>query len=134
MIAALIILIALITVGAILFLLDRRHTTPDVAQENVITESQCCGLHLTCEKLSLAVNLDEPIEYYDDEELDIYKGVAGDCYDEAAIEQFREVLLTLLPGDIAGWARSVQKRGIELPAPIRDELLMIIAEARQQLA
>lgn len=133
MIAALIILIALITVGAILFLLDRRHPSPDVT-ENVIAESQCCGLHLTCEKLSLAVNLDEPIEYYDDEELDIYKGVAGDCYDEAAIEQFREVLLTLLPGDIAGWARSVQKRGIELPAPIRDELLMIIAEARQQLA
>lgn len=133
MIAALIILIALITVGAILFLLDRRYPSPDVT-ENVIAESQCCGLHLTCEKLSLAVNLDEPIEYYDDEELDIYKGVAGDCYDEAAIEQFREVLLTLLPGDIAGWARSVQKRGIELPAPIRDELLMIIAEARQQLA
>ena len=41
------------------------------------------------------------------------------------------MLLTLLPGDIAGWARSIQLRGIELPAPVRDELLMIVAEARQ---
>ena len=42
----------------------------------------------------------------------------------------REVLLTLRPDEIAGWARSVQLRGITLPADVREELLMIVAEAR----
>jgi hypothetical protein len=41
------------------------------------------------------------------------------------------VLLTLLPGDIAGWGRSIQLRGIELPDDVRDELLLIVAEARK---
>ena len=40
------------------------------------------------------------------------------------------MLLTLLPTDIAGWARSIQLRGIELPTPVREELLLIVAEAR----
>ncbi len=39
-------------------------------------------------------------------------------------------MLTLLPTDIAGWARSIQLRGIELPASVREELLMIVSEAR----
>nr|WP_302989652.1 C25 family cysteine peptidase [uncultured Muribaculum sp.] len=41
-----------------------------------------------------------------------------------------DMLLTLLPQDIAGWGRSIQLRGIELPPAVREELLMIVAEAR----
>ena len=44
------------------------------------------------------------------------------------------MLLTLLPHDIAGWARSIQLRGIELPADVREELLMIVAEERRARA
>lgn len=133
MIVALIILAALFGVGLILFILDLRTSAAKAAEETQTTKEtpQCCGLHLTCEKQSLSVTVDEPVEYYDDEELDVYKGIPGDSYDEKAIEQFREVLVTLMPGDIAGWARSIQMRGIELPEPIRDELLMIVAESRQ---
>ena len=40
------------------------------------------------------------------------------------------MLLTLLPDDIAPWARSLQLRGIELPADVRDELLLIVSEER----
>ena len=47
------------------------------------------------------------------------------------IEEFRDVLLTLLPTDIAPWARSIQLRGITLPSEVREELLMIVAEARK---
>ena len=35
------------------------------------------------------------------------------------------------PDDIAGWARSLQLRQIKLPQDVRDELIMIVAEARQ---
>ena len=40
------------------------------------------------------------------------------------------MLLTLRPDEIAPWARSLQLRGITLPAEVREELLMIVAEAR----
>lgn len=136
MTAALIILAALIVVGLMLYLTDRpaKAETSEGEPTPVQSESGCCGLHLVCEKDSLTVSIGEEIEYYDDEELDAYKGVSRDDYSEEAIEQFREVLVTLLPADIAGWARSIQMRGIELPAIIRDELLMMVAEARQQTA
>ncbi|MDE6120895.1 MAG: phospholipase, partial [Muribaculaceae bacterium] len=46
-------------------------------------------------------------------------------------EEFRDILLSMQPDDIAGWARSLQLRHISLPTDVRDELIMIVAEARQ---
>lgn len=88
-------------------------------------------MHITCEKDSLLAGISKSIEYYEDEELDAYKGREADGYSEEETEQFRDVLLTLLPEDIAGWARSLQLRGITLPAEVREELLMIVAERRE---
>ncbi|MDE6652074.1 MAG: phospholipase [Paramuribaculum sp.] len=131
--AALIILAALVAVGLVLWLLDRRHSDstaesdPEPAAE---TTEECCGMHITCEKDSLVSAASAEIEYYDDEELDVYAGLGADDYTEEAIEEFRNVLLTLLPHDIAGWARSCTLRGITLPTPVREELIMIVSEAR----
>ena len=58
--------------------------------------------------------------------------MSPDSYTDSDIEEFRNVLLTLLPSDIAGWGRSIQLRGIELPDTVRDELLLIVAEARDR--
>ena len=91
-------------------------------------------MHITCERDSLMSSMSDTIEYYDDEELDRFRGRATDQYDDAEIEEFRSVLLTLLPDDIAGWGRSIQLRGIELPAPVREELLMIVADIRESRA
>ena len=74
--------------------------------------------------------MSEKIEYYDDEELDAHSGKNPEDYTETEIEQFRDILLTMKTEDIAGWARSLQLRQIELPAEVREELLMIVAEAR----
>jgi len=95
-----------------------------------IDSGVCCGMHITCEKDSLLAGVSETVEYFDDEELDRFAGRAADGYAPEEIEEFRDVLLTLLPTDIAPWARSVQLRGITLPAEVREELLMIVAEAR----
>lgn len=145
MIVALIILIALVVVGAILYIFYRidleRHPQdtdePAVAEPEQTSDndsSECCGMHITCEKDSLLASVSTQIDYYDDEELDRYAGIAPDAYSDTAIEEFRNVLLTLLPTDIAGWARSVQLRGINLPTAVRDELLMIVSEARAKKA
>ncbi|MBO5296049.1 MAG: phospholipase [Candidatus Homeothermus sp.] len=134
---SLIILGALVAVGLILYLHDR-HSRRKAAAEGVEEpafnepEEQCCGMHITCERDSLLASVSDKIEYYDDEELDAYIGRKADDYTDEEIEQFRDVLLTLLPEDIAGWGRSIQLRGIELPSAVKEELLMIVAEARRE--
>jgi hypothetical protein len=98
-----------------------------------IDSEVCCGMHITCEKDSLLADVSEQIDYFDDEELDRFAGRAADDYKPEEIEEFRDVLLTLIPEDIAPWARSIQLRGIQLPTEVREELLMIVAEARKNV-
>lgn len=136
MILAFYILLALLFTGGVLYALHRRDLRRHpVAQEEEPAsgeedDSQCCGMHITCEKDSLLASVSDEIVYYDDEELDRFRGRGADDYEDGEIEEFRNVLLTLLPQDIAGWGRSIQLRGIELPSVVREELLMIVAEAR----
>lgn len=143
--AALIILGALLAVGAVLYAFHRRDlrlgkaqapTLPPVSDPPPPTdpadEEICCGTHITCERDSLVAGVSREIEYFDDEELDAYAGREAESYTAEEADQFREVLLTLLPDDIAPWARSIQLRGITLPAEVREELLMIVAEERNK--
>lgn len=141
MIPALILLCALVAVGIVCYLLEVRHRriardsdAPAETQPDEPAGEECCGMHVTCEKDSLLTAVNPIIEYYDDEELDAYRGTAPDAYSDEAVEEFRNVLLTLRPEEIAGWTRSIQLRGISLPSAVREELLMIVAEARQQQA
>lgn len=146
MIIALYILLALLLVGSLLWIHEcryrrRRAANPEKFAEEEAAEaaasddsSECCGMHITCEKDSLLAAVSDEIVYFDDEELDVYRGRSPQDYSDDEIEQFRDVLLTLLPDDIAPWARSLQLRGIELPADVRDELLLIVSEARARRA
>lgn len=127
MIVALYILIALVTVGLALWLLDRRRQHPEAPVE---PPAECCGQHAVCERDSLLAAVSESVEYFDDEELDAFAGRRPDSYTDEETEAFRDVLLTLLPHDVAPWARSIQLRGIELPPAVREELLMIVSEDR----
>lgn len=129
MTVALILLACIVGVGSLLYLTDRRHPQPPSAAVTDEAEG-CCGMHITCEKDSLLASVSETIEYYDDEELDVYAGRTSGSYDASDSEAFRDVLLSMRPEDIAGWARSLQLRGIELPGDVRDELLLIVSEAR----
>lgn len=127
MIVSLIILAALVVVGGICYIFYRRNPGNGVNEPR----QECCGMHITCEKDSLSPSVSEKIEYYDDEELDRYAGRGENEYTPDETEEFRDVLLTLRPDEIAGWGRSVQLRGITLPAEVREELLMIVSEARE---
>lgn len=135
MIVALYILGALLLVGLVLKLThcpDAPKPEDDTAPPaDDAADNECCGMHITCEKDSLLAGVSDDIEYFEDEDLDRYKGRGADDYTDDEIEQFRDVLLTLRPDEIAAWGRSIQLRGITLPAPVRDELLMIVAEARK---
>ena len=143
MTGALIILAVTAAIGLLLWLLDRNRPQKsdlsdpsDPSDKSNPSDShpdpdQCCGRHLVCEKLNLSPQ-DTEIEYFDDEELDAFKGRDPDSYSETETDIFRDVLLTLPVGEVAAWARSIQLRGIALPSPVRDELLLIVADERDK--
>ncbi len=146
---ALVIFIAMVVIGIILYLTDvfyyrkrhpRREEEADAninfadsekTDSRLLDESGgiCCGAHTVCEKTNLSP-LTGDVIYFDDEELDRFIGRKADEYTPEEIEEFRDVLLTLLPEDVAGWSRSIQVRGITLPSEIREELLMIVSDLR----
>lgn len=132
MIVALYILIALVAVGAVLYALHRNEPQQrqDENSKETVDGEECCGMHATCEKDSLISAVSPEIVYYDDEELDRFRGRTPSDYTDSEIEEFRNVLLTLLPEDIAGWGRSIQLRGVTLPDCVREELIMIVRENR----
>ena len=99
---------------------------PDIVEADV----ECCGQHETCEKDSLLAAVSKGIEYYNDEELDRFRGRYSNEYTENEVEEFREVMLTCKDDEVAGWCRSLQLRGIELPDDLKDELFLIIGERR----
>lgn len=102
----------------------------DAMPEVQEVDSECCGQHEICERDSLLAAVSKQIEYYDDEELDQFIGKAGDAYTEEETEMFRDVLYTTLDVEVAGWVRSLQLRGIELPDDLKDEVFLIIGERR----
>lgn len=91
---------------------------------------ECCGQHEVCERDSLLAAVSKKIEYYDDEELDFFIGRDSNNYTEQETEQFRDILITMQDIDVAGWVRSLQLRGINLPDDVKDEVFLIIGERR----
>ena len=93
-------------------------------------DMECCGQHEVCEKESLLAALAKQIEYYNDEELDRFRGRSSSDYGEEEAEEFREVLYTMRDDEVAGWVRSLQLRGVELPDEVKDEVLLIVGDRR----
>ena len=98
--------------------------------EVVEVDSECCGQHEVCEKESLLAAVSRKIEYYYDEELDKYAGVAPDSYTPQQEDEFRDIFYTMLDEDVAGWVRSLQLRGIALPDNLKDEVFLVVGELR----
>ncbi len=95
-----------------------------------VEDMECCGQHETCEKDSLLAAVSKDIEYYDDEDLDRFRGRSGDDYSETEVELFRDVLYTMKETEVAGWVRSLQLRAVELPDGVKDEVFLIVGERR----
>ena len=96
-----------------------------------VSDGECCGQHLVCERETL-LQTNAKVEYYDDEELDALAGIAPEDYTDEQHRMIREVFDTLQEKDVAGWVRSLQLRNIQLPADIREEALLIVVERRSK--
>ncbi|MBQ7422275.1 MAG: hypothetical protein IJV27_09065 [Prevotella sp.] len=116
-------LVALIGLGLFAALFSRE-------KDKIITTtgdcSTCNGTDTKCKQVCMMEAATKEIEYYDDEELDIFRGRSSENYSDEEAELFREVLYTMNPEEIKGWNRSLILRQINVPNQIKDELLMMI--------
>ncbi len=121
--------VAAITVLIILLLyhIGRKSDSPEeksIPPENESCENGgiCnCGPGDMCEKQLRKLNA--TIIYFEDEELDRFKHKPDDHYTEDEIESFRDVLYTLQQNEIEEWLTSLEKREIELPDVLKQEVL-----------
>lgn len=135
MIPALYIFALMVAVGVVLYLLDLRSrkrgedSAPVVEPEaSAGCTDDCCSANDVCPSEMLLSGVDRDIAYFEDEELDQYRGRAADAYTPEEEEQFRDVLYTLKPTELLAWEQSVKKRGIVLPSAIREEFIMLYGE------
>ncbi|MCE2616833.1 phospholipase [Phocaeicola oris] len=89
---------------------------------NHIQGTEGCELDCVLQKAKIE------IEYYEDEELDRYKGRPSDDYTEEEAQEFRDILETCLDSDVPGWNRSLELRGINVPDQIKDELYILLSD------
>ena len=106
---------------------DRKGDTAPIVEK--ATCSTCNGENARCEQDCMMEAATRPVEYYDDEELDTFRGTPSDGYSDDAVERFADVLYTMRADEVAGWCRSLHLRGIELPDQLKDEAAMLIDEA-----
>lgn len=113
------VILAILVVAYLLY--NARRKEKPQAEEHHDVEGGCCGRHAVCEK-----DTDKDSLYFDDEELDAYKGRSPEEYTEQEIEEFRNVLYTMKSEEVDLWVQCLQQRGIEVPAEIKDEILLIL--------
>ena len=122
-------LLALGATAALLYL--KGDTAKAETDKPIVPDAECCRQHEVCERESLLSAVSKEVEYYDDEELDRFRGRAPEDYTEQETEEFQDVLYTMKEEEVAGWARSLQLRGIQMPEEVREEVILIVEERRQ---
>ena len=140
---AILLLAILVVGGAIVWLIDRLFYHKNVTEntdetaDNLSDDNQArqgctdeaCGLRSICpsEQL-LAGECKQEVTYYEDKELDAFKGRDAGGYTPEEEEQWRDVLYTLQPTDLLGWGQSIKHRGLVMPAAILDEFMQLAGE------
>lgn len=120
-IIALVVLGLIVMVGTKLF--------PGKGDEPIVVPtsdcSSCDGVNTACEQVCQLEAATKPVVYYDDEELDAYKGRSSDSYSDDEVAEFADVLETLRPDEVKPWNRSLILRGISMPDQIKDEYIAL---------
>ena len=98
------------------------------AESKPVPDGECCGKHVVCEKQKLAEARLRSAQYFDDEELDRFKGRASDGYDDKEVEEFRYVMYTMQQNEVREWMECLQAREIELPDELKEECYSMMNE------
>jgi len=118
----------------VLYWLDRFNKTRGLSQEQTqqpepdIPAGECCGKHAVCEKQKLAEARMRSAQYFDDEDLDRFKGRRSDKYTDQEVEEFRYVLYTMQQNEVRDWMECLQAREIEIPDELKEECYSMMNE------
>lgn len=118
----------------ILFYLDRWNKMHRLNQEEAVEPEpevpagECCGKHVVCEKQKLAEARMRSAQYFDDEELDRFRGRRSDGYTDKEVEEFRYILYTMQQNEVREWMECLQAREIELPDELKEECFSMMNE------
>ncbi len=122
-------IIALIVLGvltaAFSMLVRRKGDDERIVLPSLADCATCSGSDERCEQECMMEAATKPIEYYDDEELDVFRGRPADRYTDNEAALFAEVLYTMRPDEVRGWTRSLTLRGIDLPNQLKDEVFLM---------
>ena len=87
--------------------------------------TSCSGSNEKCEQNCMMEAAVKEIEYFDDEDLDQYKGRDSDDYTDDEADEFRNVMETMRPEEVKAWNRSLILRGVSMPDQIKDDYIML---------
>ncbi|WP_314572430.1 FeoB-associated Cys-rich membrane protein [uncultured Prevotella sp.] len=104
----------------------KKEGEPDVVMPTSGDCSSCDGTDDKCEQVCMMEAATREIEYYDDEELDRFRGRLSNQYTDEEAEEFANILYTMQPQEAKGWNRSLILREINVPNQIKDELITMI--------
>ena len=104
----------------------KKEGEPDVVMPTSGDCSSCDGTDDKCEQVCMMEAATREIEYYDDEELDRFRGRQSNQYTDEEAEEFANILYTMQPQEAKGWNRSLMLREINVPNQIKDELITMI--------
>jgi K+/H+ antiporter YhaU regulatory subunit KhtT len=104
----------------------KKECEPDVVMPSSGDCSSCDGTDDKCEQVCMMEAATREIEYYDDEELDRFRGRQSNQYTDEEAEEFANILYTMQPQEAKGWNRSLILREINVPNQIKDELITMI--------
>ena len=105
---------------------NKKEGEPDVVMPTSGDCSSCDGTDDKCEQVCMMEAATREIEYYDDEELDRFRGRLSNQYTDEEAEEFANILYTMQPQEAKGWNRSLILREINVPNQIKDELITMI--------
>ena len=122
-------LLSLIVLGFVTAIMGyvsyHRHGEEPIAEAETSNCATCADPTAECEQVCLMRAATKPVEYFDDEELDAYKGRSSDANTEEETDEFAEVLETLRPEEVRAWSRSLTLRGINMPDGIKSEYIQL---------
>ena len=105
----------------------------DEAEQDETQQSPALGESASCSSCSLegctgtciTDEYEEP-EYFDDEELDRFRGRHSSEYTDDEAEEFRDILYSMRQEEVRDWFKSLTQRSIEVPDQIKDELILML--------
>lgn len=119
--------LAIVVLGLAVAVFSRlSHTADAPVVQATTTCATCDGRNDKCEQDCMMEAATKPVEYFDDEELDEYKGRPSNAYSDDEADIFRNILYTMLPEEAPAWSRSLSLRGINVPDQLKPELLLMI--------